>query len=66
MKLSPRFSMSQWYPKIAGYDQRGWHPDPYVGRYGNSWLHRWARGAGMEVRWEPDAPDWVTAYYEGG
>lgn len=41
-------------------------PDPYVGRYGNSWLHRWARGAGMEVRWEPDAPDWVQAYYEGG
>ncbi|HYE95221.1 MAG TPA: polysaccharide deacetylase family protein [Rubricoccaceae bacterium] len=38
-------------------------PDPYVGRYGNSWLHRWARGVGREVRWEPDAPDWVVAYY---
>jgi peptidoglycan/xylan/chitin deacetylase (PgdA/CDA1 family) len=41
-------------------------PDPYVGRYGNSWLHRWARGEGREVRWEPGAPDWVTAYYEAG
>ena len=27
-----RFSMSQWYPKIAAYDQDGWHPNPYVGR----------------------------------
>ncbi|MEM1095160.1 MAG: M1 family metallopeptidase [Bacteroidota bacterium] len=26
------YSMSQWYPKIAGYDSRGWHADPYVGR----------------------------------
>lgn len=26
------FSMSQWYPKVAGYDERGWHADPYVGR----------------------------------
>lgn len=26
------FSMSQWYPKIAAYDGRGWHPDPYIGR----------------------------------
>ncbi|PEN14093.1 aminopeptidase [Longibacter salinarum] len=26
------FSMSQWYPKMAEYDERGWHPDPYVGR----------------------------------
>jgi len=37
-------------------------PDPYVGRYGNSWLHRWAQGNGREVRWEPDAPDWISAY----
>jgi len=42
------------------YSQR----DLYVGRYGNSWLHRWARGKGMEVRWEPDAPDWISAYGE--
>jgi peptidoglycan/xylan/chitin deacetylase (PgdA/CDA1 family) len=41
-------------------------PDPHVGRYGSSWLHRWARGDGREVRWEPGAPDWVTAYYEAG
>jgi len=26
------FSMSQWYPKMAEYDQYGWHTDPYVGR----------------------------------
>lgn len=40
-------------------------PDPFVGQYGSSWLHRWARGQGLEVRWEPGAPDWVTAYYRG-
>lgn len=27
-----RYSMSQWYPKIAEYDLEGWHPTPYVGR----------------------------------
>ncbi|QCK15891.1 M1 family metallopeptidase [Mangrovivirga cuniculi] len=27
-----RYSMSQWYPKMAEYDQDGWHPDPYIGR----------------------------------
>ncbi len=26
------FSMSQWYPKMAAYDVRGWHPNPYIGR----------------------------------
>jgi len=26
------FSMSQWYPKMAEYDEEGWHTDPYVGR----------------------------------
>ncbi|WP_456425000.1 M1 family aminopeptidase [Rhodocaloribacter sp.] len=26
------YSMSQWYPKMAEYDERGWHADPYVGR----------------------------------
>jgi hypothetical protein len=26
------YSMSQWYPKMAAYDRRGWHADPYVGR----------------------------------
>lgn len=39
-------------------------PDPHVGQYGSSWLHRWARGQGREVQWEPDAPDWVRAYYQ--
>lgn len=27
-----RFSMAQWYPKIAAYDDNGWHPNPYIGR----------------------------------
>ncbi|MGH2564253.1 MAG: M1 family metallopeptidase, partial [Ginsengibacter sp.] len=27
-----RYSMSQWYPKMAEYDYDGWHPDPYVAR----------------------------------
>lgn len=27
-----RYSMAQWYPKIAEYDYMGWHPNPYVGR----------------------------------
>lgn len=27
-----RFSMSQWYPKMAEYDIEGWHANPYVGR----------------------------------
>jgi len=26
------YSMSQWYPKLAEYDQEGWHADPYVAR----------------------------------
>lgn len=26
------YSMTQWYPKLAEYDQRGWHAIPYVGR----------------------------------
>jgi len=26
------FSMSQWYPKVAAYDEDGWHPNPYIGR----------------------------------
>jgi hypothetical protein len=26
------YSMSQWYPKMAAYDARGWHADPYIGR----------------------------------
>ena len=27
-----RYSMGQWYPKLAEYDQEGWHPDDYVSR----------------------------------
>lgn len=27
-----RYSMSQWYPKMANYDYQGWHANPYVGR----------------------------------
>ncbi|HYF68902.1 MAG TPA: M1 family metallopeptidase [Ohtaekwangia sp.] len=26
------YSMTQWYPKIAEYDFRGWHAYPYIGR----------------------------------
>ncbi len=26
------YSMAQWYPKLAEYDRRGWHADPYLGR----------------------------------
>jgi len=26
------YSMTQWYPKLAEYDARGWHAYPYVGR----------------------------------
>lgn len=25
-------SMTQWYPKMAEYDDEGWHADPYLGR----------------------------------
>ncbi|GAA0879602.1 M1 family metallopeptidase [Algoriphagus jejuensis] len=27
-----RLSMSQWYPKMANYDEQGWHANPYIGR----------------------------------
>ena len=27
-----RLSMSQWYPKLANYDEQGWHANPYIGR----------------------------------
>lgn len=27
-----RFSMSQWYPKMANYDEQGWHANPYIAR----------------------------------
>lgn len=27
-----RYSMTQWYPKMAEYDYMGWHTDPYIGR----------------------------------
>ncbi|THH41569.1 M1 family metallopeptidase [Neolewinella litorea] len=27
-----RFSMAQWYPKLAEYDYQGWHANPYIGR----------------------------------
>ncbi len=27
-----RYSMSQWYPKMAAYDKEGWHADSYIGR----------------------------------
>jgi len=27
-----KYSMSQWYPKMAEYDFEGWHADPYIDR----------------------------------
>ncbi len=27
-----RYTMTQWYPKIAAYDVHGWHIDQYIGR----------------------------------
>lgn len=27
-----RYSMTQWFPKMAEYDYQGWHTDPYVAR----------------------------------
>ena len=27
-----RYSMAQWYPKMAEYDHEGWHTDPYIAR----------------------------------
>ncbi len=27
-----RYSMSQWYPKLAEYDYQGWHPNQYIAR----------------------------------
>ena len=27
-----RYSMTQWYPRIAGYDRAGWSTSPYIGR----------------------------------
>jgi len=26
------YTMTQWYPKLAEYDEDGWHPNPYVAR----------------------------------
>lgn len=31
-KENVRYSMTQWYPKIAEYDEMGWHAYQYVGR----------------------------------
>ncbi len=27
-----KYSMSQWYPKMAAYDVNGWHPNQYIAR----------------------------------
>ena len=27
-----RYSMAQWFPKMAEYDYQGWHADEYIGR----------------------------------
>ena len=33
------YSMAQWYPKLAEYDYKGWHADPYIGR---EFYHIWS------------------------
>src|SRR5690606_13664751 len=27
-----RYTMTQWYPKLAAYDNDGWHPNDYIAR----------------------------------
>ena len=27
-----RYTMTQWFPKLAEYDYQGWHADEYIGR----------------------------------
>lgn len=39
-------------------------PDNYVGTWGISWIHRWAKTKGMPDKWEPEAPDWVMQAYK--
>jgi peptidoglycan-N-acetylglucosamine deacetylase len=34
-------------------------PENYVGRNGQSWIHRWSRFKGMPNKGEPDPPEWV-------
>ena len=41
-------------------------PNGYVGENGPSWLHRWAGDDGLDLRWEPGAPQWVWDLYEAG
>ena len=31
-KEGVKYSMTQWFPKMAEYDKEGWHPFPYIGR----------------------------------
>lgn len=39
--------------------------DGYIGRRGLSWVHRWARGKGMEATpEEPREPQWVRTLFE--
>lgn len=39
-------------------------PDPYVGRWGISWLHHWELAAGRKRSPSPDPPGWVMKAYE--
>jgi hypothetical protein len=39
-KEGVRYSMTQWYPKMAEYDFEGWHANPYIGReFHGVWGH---------------------------
>ena len=40
------------------------HADSYVGKWGKSWLQRWAFTEGLlTLGQEPDPPDWVMKLY---
>lgn len=41
-------------------------PDTWVGRFGPSWLYRWARAAGKKVSdsTEPELPTWMRELYQ--
>ena len=31
-KEGVEYSMTQWFPKLCGFDHHGWHTNPYIGR----------------------------------
>jgi peptidoglycan/xylan/chitin deacetylase (PgdA/CDA1 family) len=41
-------------------------PDPFVGNFGPSWLHRWGLSRGLKnvMKGEPEVPKWVMDLYQ--